>query len=222
MRTARFLRIAIPAAGALLLAAGAVVVTASATGLNLHSLVAATTPSPSPSTPARDGGRGAACQDFLGHLATELGISSDKLDTAAVAAGKETVQDRVASGAITQAEADKIEARLTSDGICSVLGGGDVRSGAIKAYLSAAADALGVSDSQLVADLKGGQTLSQVAAAQGVSEDQFKTKVIASLKPKLDAGVAAHQITQAQEDKILAKLQNGDPPLWNKTPKKGG
>jgi hypothetical protein len=160
MRTARFLRFAIPAAGVLLLAAGAVAVSASATGLSLGSLEAATSPSTSAAT--------------------------------------------------------------TAAGVPVAFGRGSVRAGAIRAYLSAAATALGVSDRRLLGDLKSGRTLSQVAAAQGVSEDQFKTSVVATLKPKLDAAVADHRITQAQEDRILARLQNGDPPLWNRTPRSGG
>ena len=85
------------------------------------------------------------------------------------------------------------------------------------AYLTAAASALGLKPAQLRQDIKGGQTLSQVAATQGVSEADFKTKVIAALKPRLDAAVTAGTITQAQEDAELMKLASGDPPLWTTT-----
>ncbi|TMC10038.1 MAG: hypothetical protein E6J29_12550 [Chloroflexi bacterium] len=87
------------------------------------------------------------------------------------------------------------------------------------AYLSAAAGALGITEAQLKMDLKNGQTLSQVAAAQNVSEDDFKARVSSALKPKLDAAVAAGKLTQAQEDAALAKLQQGDPPLWSRVHK---
>jgi hypothetical protein len=218
MKPNRLLRIAVPVAGALLLAAAAVV-TASAAGLGVGSLFA----DPAPPSPGATAGKGSAvCQDFLGHLASQLGISGDKLDTAAIAAGKQTIQDQVAAGRITQAEADKIEAKLTAGNLCRLGAGGRYRAaGAIREYLSAAASALGVSDSELKGDLKAGQTLSQVAAAKGVSEDQFKSKVVAILKPKLDAAVSAGKLTQAQEDAVLAKLQKGDPPLWNSA-RKGG
>src|SRR5205807_2754689 len=94
-------------------------------------------------------------------------------------------------------------------------GGGE----AMGAYLSAAASALGITEDQLKMDLRNGQSLSQVAAAQNVSEDDFKAKVSAALKPKLDAAVAAGKLTQAQEDEALAKLQQGDPPLWSRVHK---
>jgi hypothetical protein len=160
----------------------------------------------------------------MGHLATQLGISQAKLDAAALAAAKATVQDQVTSGKLTQAQADKIEARLSSAsaGLCSSAIGelGHGRASVERgSYLSAAASALGITEAQLKADLKAGQTLSQVAAAQNVSEADFKTRVIAAVKTKLDGAVAAKAITQSQEDAQLAKLQAGDPPLWNSTHK---
>lgn len=225
MSSHRLLRLAIPVAGAVILAAGAIAVTASAAGLGVGSLFAATTPTPKPSA-ATSAGAG-ACQVFLGHLAGQLKVSASKLDAAALAAAKQTIQDEVAAGKLTQAQADKIEARLSSGSLCTLgragdAGGKGARTGvATRDYLAAAASALGVSEAQLMGDLKGGQTLSQVAAAQGVSEDQFKSRVVASLKPKLDAAVTAGKLTQAREDSALARFQNGDPPLWNRA-RKGG
>jgi hypothetical protein len=226
MGTTRLLRFAVPVAGAVILAAGAIAVTASAAGLGVGSLLGAATPTPKPSAATSTGaaGRDAACTDFLGHLASQLNISSSKLDSAAIAAAKQTIQDQVSAGKLTQAQADKIEAKLSSGNLCALGGGaaGGARGKvevATRDYLAAAASALGLSEAQLMSDLKGGQTLSQVAAAQGVSEDQFKAKVVAALKPKLDAAVAAGKLTQAQEDKLLSKFQNGDPPLWNATRK---
>ena len=225
MRTPRFLRIAIPVVGALLVAGGAIAVTASAAGLRVSPLAAATTPSPKAATGAAAAGSGktAACQAYMAHLATQLNVTPAKLDAAAHAAAKATVQDQVKSGKITQAQADKIEAKLpsASAGFCSgainELGKAPRASLAKSAYLTAAAAALGVTETQLKADLKAGQNLSQVAAAQKVSEADFKAKVTASIKAKLDAAVAAKTITQAQEDAQLAKLQAGDPPYWSST-----
>jgi len=224
MRTPRFLRVAITVVGALLVAGGAIAITASAAGLRVSPLAAATA-SPSPKSgagPHAAGGASTTCQAYLGHLATQLGVSRTKLDAAALAAAKATVQDQVSSGKLTQAQADKIEARLPATGACSAaigeLGHTKARV-AMSGYLTAAASALGVTEAQLKADLKSGQNLSQVAAAQNVSEADFKAKLVAALKPKLDAAVSAGTMTQAQEDAQLAKLQAGDPPLWTSTHK---
>ena len=96
MRSPRFLRIAIPVAGALLVAGAAIAVTASAAGLRVNPLAAATSPSPKPTTGTAAAGSGkatAACQAYLGHLATQLNVTPAKLDAAALAAAKATVQD---------------------------------------------------------------------------------------------------------------------------------
>jgi hypothetical protein len=223
MRTPRFLRIVIPLAGVLLVAGGAIAITASAAGLKVGSpLAATTTPSPKPSAATAAGIAGgtaaAACQAYRGHLATQLGVSQAKLDAASAAALKATIQDQVTSGKLTQAQADKIEAKLPTTGLCSAAINGLGRAKAAvatSAYLTAAAGALGMTEAELKQDLKKGQTLSQVAAAKNVTEADFKAKVVAALKTKLDAAVSAKMITQAQEDAQLAKLQAGDPPLWN-------
>jgi len=230
MRLPRHLRIALPVLGALLVAAGAVAVTASAAGLKLGAIAATSSPSPktaSPSGPSSSSA-GGACQAYLGHLASHLGVSQSKLDAAATAAAKDTIQEQVTKGALTQAQADKLTAKVGTGSFCSAAvngigrahpGSGKTAAGMMGEYLSAAAAALGVTDAQLKTDLKNGQSLSQVAAAQNLSEADFKAKVQATLKPKLDAAVAAGKLTQAQEDEALAKFQQGDPPLWS-SPKK--
>src|SRR5258708_40290509 len=121
MRTPRFLRVAITVVGALLVAGGAIAITASAAGLRVSPLAAATA-SPSPKSgagPHAAGGASTTCQAYLGHLATQLGVSRTKLDAAALAAAKATVQDQASSGKLTQAQADKIEARLPPPGACT-------------------------------------------------------------------------------------------------------
>jgi hypothetical protein len=162
----------------------------------------------------------ATCTAYLDHLAKQLGVTRAKLDASALAAAKATVQDQVTSGKITQAQADKIEARLPATGVCSAAIGelGRTRATlATSSYLTAAAAALGVTEAELKADFKKGQSISLIAAAKNLSEADFKSKVVAALKPKLDAAVAAKTITQAQEDAQLAKLQAGDPPFWSST-----
>ena len=86
-----------------------------------------------------------------------------------------------------------------------------------QAFLSAAASALGITDTQLKADLAQGMTLSQIAAAQAppVTEAQFRSRLIAKLTPMLDAAVAKKTLTTAQEKAIIQKLQTGPMPYWN-------
>jgi hypothetical protein len=81
---------------------------------------------------------------------------------------------------------------------------------------SAEASALGISDATLKADLGKGMTLSQIAAAQHVTEGQFRERVIAKLKPVLDAAVTNKKLTPAREQAIIKRLQTGPIPLWDK------
>ncbi|MEA2655883.1 MAG: hypothetical protein QOI23_1248, partial [Chloroflexota bacterium] len=89
------------------------------------------------------------------------------------------------------------------------------------ALLSAAASTLGITDAALKADLAKGMTISQVAAAQKVTEAQFRAGLIAKLTPVLDAAVTSKKLTPAQEQAIIKRLKTGPIPLWNKpVPKK--
>src|SRR5439155_9206075 len=87
-------------------------------------------------------------------------------------------------------------------------------------YLAASASALGISVTELKADIANGQSLSQVAAAQKVSEADFRNKLIANLKPVLDKAVSDKKITAAQEQTIVSRLQTGPLPLWNRPEKR--
>ncbi len=238
---ARFL---LATCGALAVAGGAVIMTAEASGIRTAPVAATastpgtTTPGNStqgdstktPASPSTASARDAACSAYLKHLSTRLGTPQPKLEKAMRDAAADTLKDQVAKGTLTQAQADEISKRLAAGSLCSAaaLGrhGGHGSGEGPKArgphvtggYLEAAAAALNLPVETLKKDLKDGQTLSQLAAAQNLSEDDFKAKVRASIKVKLDAKVAAGKLTQAREDEMLARLTAGDPPLWNGKP----
>jgi hypothetical protein len=68
----------------------------------------------------------------------------------------------------------------------------------------------------LKSDLGKGMTLSQIAAAQHVTEAQFRERLIGKLKPVLDAAVTNKKLTPAREQAIIKRLQTGPIPLWDK------
>src|SRR5438477_607158 len=114
--------------------------------------------------------------------------------------------------------------RLRLAGLAAGLGSGARPNAAqyTQALMTAAASALGITPQQLRTDLAGGMTLSQIAAAQrpAVTEDQFRTKLIANIKPLLDKAVTDQKLTSAQEQQILQRLQTGPIPFWDKPVKK--
>ena len=59
-------------------------------------------------------------------------------------------------------------------------------------------------------------TLSQIAAAQKVTEAQFRSGLVAKMTPILDAAVTNKKLTQAREQAIIKRLQSGPIPLWDK------
>jgi hypothetical protein len=83
------------------------------------------------------------------------------------------------------------------------------------AILESEADVLGIKAEDLRKDLKAGQKVSDLAKARGMTEQQFATRLDATLKPKLETLVDHKQITQAQADRVLARIARGHIPWWN-------
>ena len=217
----RYVRVAALAVGAVAVAGAAVVVTASAAGMSFGFRPPATTQS----AVQANSSASTVCGSFMKHFAVEIGKSQAEINAAFQKAVADTLADEVKSGQITQAQADAIKKKLANQTPCTLpstvaRGGGDKALGAyMQQYLSAAAAALGISETQLMTDLKSGQSLSQVAAAQHVSEADFRTRLIANLKPALDQAVADKKLTSAQEQTLINRLQTGPLPLWNRPAK---
>ena len=227
--TPKNLRILSFAAGAAAIAGAAVYMTASAAGYSFNfggpkaaNVPAAGTVADKSSTPASG-----VCNEFAAHFSSDLGVSQDKVNSAFQEAVGRTLADEVKAGHITQAQADAIKKKMAGKAPCSLagsLGGKNAAGGAVyqQALLSAAASALGITTDTLKADLAKGMTLHQIADAQSppVTEAQFRSRLIANLKPTLDKAVADKKLTSEQEQKILTALQTGPIPFWDKPMRK--
>jgi len=220
---ARILRVAGLSIGAVAVGIAAIAVTASASGMSLNfNRTSAPQSAPGSSLTAVDASSSSAqCSTFMKHFAVEIGKTQAQINSAFQKAIADTLADEVKSGQITQAQADGIKAKLANQTPCTLPNirtprGDKTALGAyMQQYLAAAASALGITQTQMTTDLKSGQSLSQIAAAQHVSEADFRTKLIAGLKPALDQAVTDKKITSAQETLILQRLQTGELPLWN-------
>jgi len=225
----RHLRLAGFAVGAVAVAGTAVYVTASAAGYNLSLNGSPTSSTQAALTAAPDQAvnGSAVCQDFITHFASDLGTTETKVNSAFQQAVDQTLADEVKSKEITQAQADAIRQKLAGKAPCPLAGGlgAKPQTGAgayTQELMTAAATALGITPQQLKTDLAGGMTLSQIAAAQKppITQDQFRAKLIAAIKPLLDQAVANNKLTSDQEQKILQRLQTGPIPLWDTPVKK--
>jgi hypothetical protein len=229
----RYLRVAGFAAGAVAVAGTAVLVTASAAGLNVGFRPTSQQPGQADTASINQQATASAvCTAFLTHLGSNLGKTQSQLSSAIQNAIGQTLADEVTNKTLTQAQADAIKKRLANQPPCSLAGslgpkpapGSAVRPAAYtQQLLSAEASALGITDAQLKADLAKGMSLSQIAAAHNppIPEAQFRTSLIAKLTPLLDTAVTNKHLTSAQEQVILKRLQTGAIPLWKKpTPRK--
>lgn len=205
-------RIWIAGAGAVLLIGLGIGVSAYATGAGVP-ILAAAKPSPSPGEPHR----AQACTDFLKHLAANLGVSQSKLQPALQKSAGQTIDDAVAAGRLTAAQAAKLKARAAHANVCS-FGGDFGRRGHAGSMLllKAAAETLNLTPQQLMQDLHSGQTLSSLA--HGMTEDQFRQALLARVKTDLDARVKAGRLSQAQETRLLQRLQTAPIPFWDSAP----
>ena len=84
-----------------------------------------------------------------------------------------------------------------------------------QAVLESEADVLGIPEGTLIADLKKGQKVSDLANDRHMTKDEFAKKLDATLKPRLEQLVDHKQLTQARADRILDRISKGNVPFWD-------
>jgi hypothetical protein len=84
-----------------------------------------------------------------------------------------------------------------------------------RAVFESEADVLGIAPKTLREDLRKGQKISDLAKDKGMTKEQFETKLIANVKPRLAALVDHKVITQAQADKVIDRISKGHVPFWD-------
>ena len=145
----------------------------------------------------------------LAQVASAKGKSVDGLKTALVAAIKTKVDAAKAAGKLDAARADRLLQRAPQ--LVERLVNAKPRARAMRAkgarggLLKAAATYLGVTNAQLVTDLRAGKSLAQVATAKNKSVDGLKQTLLAALKQKVDAAVAAGRLDAARAQKLLER-----------------
>lgn len=187
----------LPAAGMAALVVGVVAVNAQ-------------TPSP---------GRGTNyAQVFVNKLAAILHLTPAQTQNDLKQAELQTIDQMVKDGRITQAQADALKARINAGQDFGFgfpfrhfgdFGDPAVLRNLRNAELNASAAALHLTPSDLQSRLRSGESLSQLEQAQGVSDSAVRSAAHQAAKSVLDGAVKAGTITQAQEDAILSKIDQG-------------
>ncbi|TAK69884.1 MAG: hypothetical protein EPO22_01725 [Dehalococcoidia bacterium] len=180
-------------------AAGAAVLAIAGAGA-----VMAQTPAPGTSTTGTS---------FLSRVAQKLGIDTPTLENAVKSAKTDEIDARVASGDLTQAQADALKQRIANApaGAPFFGGGFGERGGHMGrggiGEPQALADFLGVTPETLRTERSAdGATLATVAQAHGKSRDELKAFLTDQAKTHLAQEVTEGDITQAQADARLSDM----------------
>jgi hypothetical protein len=193
--------------------AGALVAAALVGGTLISAALAAPT-SPRSSASGADLADGAYCETWQKAFADELGVSVDDLLPAAKAASIAAVDAAVAAGDLTEERATALKEKINAaeGNGCRFFGHpfAGIGHGGDKAHfggplLSVAAEALGIDPGELMRSLRSGDSLQDVATAQGKDYNAVKQAIHDAVKTKLDAAVA-DGLDQARADEILSKI----------------
>jgi hypothetical protein len=202
-------------------------VAAALVGGTLINVVLAAPSSPGSSSSADLADKAAYCETWQKAFADELGVSVDDLLPAAKAATIASIDAAVAAGDLTEERATELKAKVEAfDGNgCRFfghpfLGGGHGPKAHFGGpFLSVAAEALGMEPGELLQALRSGDSLQDVATAQGKDYAAVTDAIHDAAKTKLDAAVA-DGMDQARADEILSKLDealaSGDFPQWGR------
>jgi hypothetical protein len=189
--------------------------------------------------------RAAAQKAFLDDVAGRLHVTTDQLTQALKGAAQDRVDAAVKAGRLTQAQADKVKQRIAQANGLPLFGGpllGGPRPGfggpmqkrpfggpgfgpglGPFADIGAAAKYLGLTNRQLLTDMRDGKSLAAVAKDQGKTADGLKAALKAAEVARLDAAVKAGRLSDAQRTKIESNLDQRLDKLVNGTrPKFGG
>jgi hypothetical protein len=172
-------------------------------------------------------------QAFLNDVAKRLNVTPAALKAAIKGAYEDQINAALASGKITQAQAKALKQRLAhSGGLAPLFGPSPLgpspsrffgRPGGlvIVPELSAAASYLGLTEAQLLSDLKSGQSLAKIAASRHKSVSGLESVITASIRSRLEQLVSKKRITQDQANRVLKGLTTKLNSLINGVPRLG-
>ncbi len=160
----------------------------------------------------------------MNDFARRLGVSPAKVKSAYQGAMADRLDQAVKDGKLTQAQADKLKQRLKDGGMggfgpgfgpggpgfggprhhmFSRPFGGHARG---EMWLAPAATYLGITQAEVLKELKAGKTPAAIAKAHGKTADGLEQALVTAAKKPLDAAVASGKMTKAQATRIESFL----------------
>ena len=154
---------------------------------------------------------------FLDAVARHLGVSPGELEDAAKAAALEQVDAALEEGRITEEQAGELRSRIESGDASRLLGpgfggfpgpGGFHHGGpGLGSDLSAAAAYLGLTAAELRERLHDGESLADIAEAEGKSVDGLRQTMLGATRQRLDEAVEAGRLSREQADAFLDRIE---------------
>jgi uncharacterized protein (DUF433 family) len=117
-------------------------------------------------------------------------------------------------GVVQAAQSTQVVSATQVLGTQAANGGGQHRVGKQElagGLIKATADATGLTNAQIVEQLKAGKSLAQIAQDKGKSADTIIAAVRTQLKQRLDKTVTNKKLTQAKADALLANFDTNAP-----------
>jgi hypothetical protein len=176
--------------------------------------------------------------DTIADVGREQGVPVSDVVDAVVASEQERLERLVVDGILTREQADALSEDVrerATDFVNGDLAPFPIVRGPqiglpemhvhIDIPLADAADAIGIGVSDLVAALRSGDTIADVAREHGVPVSDVVEAVAATMQARLDAAVDEGWLTQGQADALAADigehasdLVNGTPPIFPDVP----
>jgi hypothetical protein len=188
-------------------------------------VVGAQTPTtPTPETPAAKTPKPTLGQNFWQALADRLNVTVEQLRQAVQDAAKDTIQRALGDGRLTQEQADRLNERVDTwqgrGAPFGFFGPHGFRPKvwdrfAFKARLGqsgfeAAAKTLGMTTQDLMAELRSGKSLADLADEKKVDQATLKAAIVSAAKADIDAALANGRLTQQQADQLKSRLDQLD------------
>jgi hypothetical protein len=151
-------------------------------------------------------------QTLLEEAASRLGVEPAALRRALLGALTDELDEAVAAGRLTEAQADRIRERAQAGAGLPLLGPrgglGHPRHGFRLGVLAAAASYLEQPVPELRDELRAGRTLADLASEQGKSVAGLHEAIVDAAREKLQERVDAGELPQQRADRALARLSN--------------
>lgn len=168
--------------------------------------------------------------EFLSRVASKLGISQEELSGAIKSAELEMLDEAVAEGRISEERADRVRERIEEGrGFLGLpvrgprIGARVIRTG-LHLVVDPAAEVLGMERQELVAELRDGKSLAQIAEERSVSLKELKSGILEGAEAKLQEAVSNGRLSEERADRVLQRLSERIDDIVSRTlpPRLGG